>query len=180
MNGTAAPSRVADGTAATAALRARVAALCALFEHVARTRMAGLPLLHAGLAVHAEGFEPEADGRCAWGVLLTPWFMNLVRLPLAADASMALPGRSCARTVGCERLDFIGAHDPGLGAYEICSLFSPMSAFVDQAAAVATAQAVLAELRRPPPGPATPPGPAPEPARRALLLGRSAGFAREA
>jgi len=181
MNAHAGPSPAPAAAADAAALRGgvaplpeRVAALRALFERVAHTRMAGLGLLHPGLAVHAEGFEPEADGRCAWGVLLTPWFMTLVRLPLVADAPIAPPGRSCARVVGCERLDFIGAHDEGFGAYEICSLFSPMSAFVDQAAAVATAQAVLAELRRPPPEP----GPAP--ARRALLFGRGADSARGA
>lgn len=165
-------------------LTKRVAALQVLYEQVALTRMAGIPILHPGLVVQAEGFEPESSGRAALGVLLTPWFMNLVRLPLVADEPIAAAGVTAARAVGDVKLDFIGAFDEGFGHYEACSLFSPMFEFVDQAAALATARAVLAELRKPKEPPASRAQPvalaptagedAPQASRRALLFGRRA------
>jgi [NiFe] hydrogenase assembly HybE family chaperone len=171
------------------AVAARAAELEALFQRIAATRMAGVPILHPRLAVKAVGFEAVDEGRAAAGVLLTPWFMNLVWLPLAAPAGVAgdaahepaLPvGATRTRAVGNERFDFLGAYEVGFGAYESCSLFSPMNDFADQAGALATAEQVLAILRRPAPAPAG--APTDKPAsrrelaasadRRALLFGR--------
>lgn len=146
----------------------RVDALEALFRRIAATRMDGVPVLNERLAVQAVGFE--AVGEAACGVLVTPWFMNLVWLPAADEAALA-PGASRVRAVGPERFGFIGAHEEGFGAYEACSLFSPMFEFEDQAAALATAAEVLAILRAPPP---PPPEQVAVPARRALLFGRGA------
>lgn len=158
-------------TAVSSALQMRVAALEALFTHIAATRMVGIPILHPELRVEAVGFEPDGDD-AAVGVLVTPWFMNLVWLPLdAAPTPATLAQRATReRTVGRERFPFIGAHEDGFGAFEACSLFSPMGDFVDHDAAAATARAVLEELRKPPEPPAAPP---PQASRRALLFGRS-------
>jgi len=154
-------------------LAVRVQALVALFRHVERTRMASVPVLNAALQVEAVGFEPvpaEADEPpAAVGVLLTPWFMNLVWLPLQPAARADRVGRGRVRAVGATSFEFIGAHEPGLGAYEACSLASPMFAFPDQAQARATARAVLADLRL-----AAPPAPPVAQGRRGFLLGRSA------
>lgn len=139
----------------------RVAALEALFRHIAATRMAGLPVLRPGFAVRALGFEPAAGG--ALGLLLTPWFMNLVWLPDDGAAASTV-GEIRVRRIGEHRFAFIGALEPGFGHYEACSLFSPMDGFADAAAAEATAREVLAELRRP----------AVRSDRRALLFGRPA------
>lgn len=151
------------------------AALATLFEGIAAGRMQGVPILHPALRVQAVGFEAEPDGSTATGVLITPWFMNLVRLPLGGDAQMAAPRESALRVVGRERFAFIGADEPGFGAYEACSLFSPMFEFADQDAARATAEAVLAELRRVDEPPSPKPAVAPDPSRRAWLLGRTRG-----
>jgi [NiFe] hydrogenase assembly HybE family chaperone len=152
------------------ALTDRVAALEALFERVAATRMRGVPMLHPALRVQAVGFEGAGDGSAACGVLVTSWFMNLVWLPLDADArDVAAVGQTRRRAVGHEVFPFIGAHEDGFGAYEACSLFSPMFEFADQAAAVATAHAVLEGLRAP--------AARPDASRRALLFGRGAGAA---
>lgn len=160
---------------------ARIAALEAAYVHIAATRMAGLPLLQPGLRVQALGFAPQADAP-DWllGVLITPWFMNLLRLPLASQAVPLALGERGARTLGqgVQRLalDFIGAHEPAVGGFEACSLFSPLHGFADQAAVVATAEAVLAQLRAatavPLAGPA--PAAAPVPSRRGFLFGRGA------
>lgn len=155
--------------AETTTLDARVQALVALFERIAATRMQGVPMLHEALRVAAVGFEPDAgagDAAGAVGVLVTPWFMNLVWLPLdEPPADGVLPvGATRTRVLGAERFDFIGAFEEAIGPFEACSLFSPMDEFADQAAALATAEAVLSLLRPPPP-------PEPVPARRRFLLG---------
>ncbi|HSI49682.1 MAG TPA: [NiFe]-hydrogenase assembly chaperone HybE [Ideonella sp.] len=152
----------------------RVQALEELFRHVECTRMAGVPVLNAALRVEAVGFELVAvdpgEAPAAVGVLVTPWFMNLLRLPLRPEGGADRVGRVRALSVGSTSFEFIAAHEPGLGVYEACSLASPMFEFPDQATALATAWAVLAELR-----PSAPPV---SNARRGFLFGRSAGEAR--
>ncbi len=146
-------------------MRSRVQALQQAFERIARTRMAGLPLVNPRLAVACVGFCAEGDGAFALGVLVTPWCMNLVRLPLRDDDARPLRlGVVGAREVGGRCFDFIGAHEDGIGGFEAASLFSPMFEFVDQSAAVATAEEALKELR----GRAAPE----RPARRGFLFGR--------
>ena len=145
-----------------------VQALVAQFRVIAATRMADVPVCHPGLQVAAVGFEPDPAGG-AVGVLITPWFMNLLWLPDPGSEQLPLRvGETRARSVGGDRFDFIGGHEDGIGAFEACSLFSPMFEFADQAAVLATAQAVLDHLRQPV---VTPPVPEPVPARRAFLLG---------
>ena len=75
-------------------VQARVERLEAVFRDIAATRMVGVPLLHPGLQVQAVGFAPEPEGSSALGVLVTPWFMNLLRLPLAGAGEP--PAHRCA------------------------------------------------------------------------------------
>lgn len=162
----AAAATATSANAATTRLAERVRALQDLFEHIAATRMAGVALLHDGLQVQALGFQPDQHGlpdpakpagnaaastepAGAVGILVTPWFMNLVWMPLDPAAPTVRVGDKRTRVVGNERFDFIGAHEPGFGGYEACSLFSPMFEFVDHGAAVATAFEVLKQLRAP-------------------------------
>lgn len=184
-----------------ALLTARVHALEQRYREIAATRMAGVALCHPQLEVAAIDFAPDADGAGALGALVTPWFMNLVWLPLPKarphDPSAPPPaalrvGETRRRAVGPEIFEFIGAQEGGLGNFEACSLFSPMFEFADQAAAVETARQVLRLLREPPATADAPSGarrgqPAPAaaptsslpskpaaPPRRAFLFGRSA------
>ena len=166
----------------TASLRARTDALVELFDNVAKLRMAGVPILNPALRVEALGFElcdgdgAEAGGtRGAVGVLVTPWFMNLVWFPLDRIDQPERAGSSRVHPVGAENFDFIAGHEAAFGSFEACSLFSPMFEFPDQATASATGEAVLAALRQPP-APAPVPVPQVKPtdlaARRAFLFGR--------
>jgi [NiFe] hydrogenase assembly HybE family chaperone len=163
----------------TASPTARVDALVALFTSIAQTRMSGVPILNASLRVEAVGVEPcgaaDADGEPgAAGILITPWFMNLVWFPLERTDRPARSGTTRSRVFERGSFDFICAHEPVFGDYEACSLFSPMFDFADQDTARETANSVLQELRRP----AGSEKKAPElPARRSFLLGRSAGAA---
>jgi len=165
-------------------LDARVNALAARYRRIASTRMQGTGLLNPHLAVQTVGFEaleavasPDAPA-AALGILLTPWFMNLVWLPLQPHHAPDAVGRKVARQVGAACFEFIAAHEEGLGNYESCSLFSPVFEFDRQQTALDTAQAVLQALRQPVPTP-TPSAVAHAapvaqvPARRAFLFGRS-------
>jgi len=160
----------------------RVADLVALFSTIARTRMADVPVLNAALRVEALGFERSSSGDDAVdagiGILITPWFMNLVHLPALRDDAVASVGRTERHALGGAVFDFIGAHEPAVGAFSACSLFSPMFEFADQAAARATALAVLGRLRTAPESTAIVATPSPQgeplPVRRSFLFGRSA------
>lgn len=152
---------------------ARVAALVAAYRGAEAT-MRELPIFNPALAVEAWGFAPLDADRLA-GILIAPWFMNLVVLPLCAlpveparygeGCSIALPG-------GARRFRYAG--EAGLGAIWTAALHSPMDVFLSQAQARAEARLRLAEAM-------TPPAPDPEaparPARRAFLGGGPAGRA---
>lgn len=144
-------ARAAAQPAPDRRLAMRVAGLQRAFDQVWRTRMHGLPVLNPALWVEAVDFERDDDGQAALGVLVTPWFMNLIRLPLGLpgpDEATAWPvGDTRIVEIGNETFGFIGACDPEIGPFAMCSLFSPMFEFASQTAARATAQAVLLSLR---------------------------------
>ncbi|EPK5022123.1 TPA: [NiFe]-hydrogenase assembly chaperone HybE [Pseudomonas aeruginosa] len=153
----------------------RAEALARRFSEIAATRMRGLPLLNPALGVEAVGFAAQSLGTEAGsgllGVLVTPWCMNLIWLP---DPGQPRPreGESREYRIGDQQLGFIAAHDEVFGAYQSCSLFSPMFEFADPQSARDTALQVLALLRRgtPAEGPAL--------GRRRLLFGHLREAAR--
>lgn len=147
----------------------RILTLEQVFARIAATHMRNVPVQNLALRVQAVGFAPQADNTVLQGVLITPWFMNLVRLPLSATSMLAV-GEKARHQVGTEHFEFIGAHEDGLGAFEACSLFSPMFEFTGQAAAVATATEVLKLLRASAPAMANTSPTLPN--RRGFLFGR--------
>jgi [NiFe] hydrogenase assembly HybE family chaperone len=150
------------------------AAVEAAFTRIWRERMEGLPILHPALQVEAVGLQPWNEH---WvGMLVTPWSLSVLLLPLAAQAWVHVDDQQ-RRFVSFPfgDLAFLGGEEPGLGEYQTCSLFSPMERFASQAEARATAQASLAALLAPPaaervdpPPPQQPPVPS---RRRFLRLG---------
>jgi [NiFe] hydrogenase assembly HybE family chaperone len=167
-------------------LKQRVDALVMCFARVQHERMQDMPLLNPALRVQAVGFlcaesEHESANAVADGVLITPWFMSLLRLPLRKQTHRERVGRRVVHALGLEQFDFIGADDEVLGYYETCALFSPMFEFSTQDLAYDTALAALREIREGvahPIAPATPPVLAcateAVPARRLFLTGRGA------
>ncbi len=114
----------------------------AAFTAIQYQRMADVPILNPCLQVRAVGFN-EWGGHCL-GVLITPWFMNLMLLPHEGDDWTGLcSGTKINHTFPSGSYEFIVGEEEGIGQYQMCSLFSPMFEFEDQAAAVATAEAVL-------------------------------------
>ncbi|MFZ3043135.1 MAG: [NiFe]-hydrogenase assembly chaperone HybE [Thiobacillus sp.] len=120
----------------------------AIFRAIAATRMAGMALLNPALDVEAVGFRRRGD---AWvGVLITPWFMNLICLPDGATAgTLQASGTRREVELPSGTYEFLSAHEDELGPYLTSSLFSPMFAFPDMARAREMATAVLTEVFSP-------------------------------
>ncbi len=116
-----------------------------VFRRIQRERMAGVPLLNPALEVRSVGFTPWQQGFV--GVLITPWFMNLMWLPQDDDAWSALqPGSTRIRQFPSGAYPFILARETDIGSYQMCSLFSPVFEFPDLPTAVATARSVMEHL----------------------------------
>lgn len=117
----------------------------AAFNAILQTHMHAMPVLNPVLSVQALGFLPYQQG---WlGVLITPWFMNLLLLPEQDSTwQTRAPGSKFSQTFPYGVFEFTVANEAQLGVYAVCSLFSPMFQFADQAAAVAAAKAAMQGL----------------------------------
>jgi [NiFe] hydrogenase assembly HybE family chaperone len=117
----------------------------ATFNDILQTRMYDMPVLNRALSVQALGFIRYQQD---WlGVLVTPWFMNLLLLPEPGSAwQTQQPGSKFSQTFPYGVFEFTVANEAQLGVYALCSLFSPMFQFEDQAAAEAAAEAALQGL----------------------------------
>jgi [NiFe] hydrogenase assembly HybE family chaperone len=115
------------------------------FTRIQRERMTGMPVLNPALEVQAVGFRVWEN--CCLGVLITPWFMNLMLLPLDGDVWEELPsGTKINRSFPSGTYEFMLGEEEVIGRYQMCSLFSPVFEFQNQEAAVVTAEAVLEGL----------------------------------
>lgn len=159
----------AEHEAAPAAL---TGGLQAVFSEIQRLRMADVPMLNPALQVEAVSFFSWQEN---WlGILITPWFMNLMLLPRNAQAWPGLAtGQTVVHAFPSGEYDFIVGQEAALGPYQSCSLFSPMFEFPDQASARATAQAALSHLF----APGADQEKAPSMARRRFLFGGAASGA---
>jgi len=97
----------------------------------AAARMAGLDFVNPALSVEAVAFAPWKG---YWlGVLITPWFMNLILAPRDIAAWPVIkPGDKQCHRFPAGAYDFIAAYDGVAGDYQMCSLFSPLLHFDDQ------------------------------------------------
>lgn len=132
--------------------------------------MRDLGVAHPALAVEAIGFRSFADG---WiGVVIAPWFMNLTLLARDPDAWAARQvGDAVRRELPAGPCDFTVAAVDGGPRHLVCSLFSPMFEFEDQAAARRAAEAALAAVLEPIEAPPVA-SPASSLGRRGFLFGR--------
>ncbi|XWN32829.1 MAG: [NiFe]-hydrogenase assembly chaperone HybE [Devosia sp.] len=179
---------VADaGTAAPDPMAQHIASVCerlvAEFREVHHAKMRDMPLTNPALHVEAAGFC--AHEGMVLGVLVAPWFMNVILMPgPGEDWSQITCGAKELITFPSGTYEFVHNVRPGLGGYKACSLFSPMDTFGSQLQAMDVARAVLPALFDPENRvddlagePEPEPAPAPtvvSPSRRALFTGRSA------
>jgi len=108
--------------------------LGAAYREIHRQRMLGLPFLNPALDVEAVAFAPWEG--CWLGVMVTPWFMNLMLVPEDPGQWQPLAfGDKRTHRFPAGAYQFIGGDDPLVGPYESCSLFSPVLEFEDHATA---------------------------------------------
>lgn len=124
---------------------ARVKRLEERFETIWHERMSNVPVINDRLKVEAVGF-------CNWnghilGMLVTPWFMNLILLPGESDDWRGLDiGAKHSFKFTAGSFDFIVGDEPGIGKFMSCSMFSPMFKFENHETAVATAELIMKGL----------------------------------
>ena len=125
-------------------MRIKVADLVARYRAIYQERMRTLPIVNPRLEVEAVGFEQWEDKDL--GVLITPWFMNLVLLP-DSERLVDLPQGErveCRFPSGpCELTVY---HDEDLGSYLAAVLFRTVADFPDQDIARAVAEEALAQV----------------------------------
>ena len=135
----------APATAATdpaAALRDAAWRFKSVFTEIFNAKMRDTPLVNRSLSVETVGFRVwEGD---VIGVLLSPWFMNIVLQP--ASKPNAKVGDKRVFSFPSGDYEFVFNERPELGAYWACSLFSPMTEFQSQLQATETAGAVMSAL----------------------------------
>jgi len=124
----------------------------------------GMPIYNPTLAIEAIGFR-EHEGRQV-GIMVTPWFMNLMVLPSAQDLTLWVGGSTARLSFPSGAYDFMVTDLPEVGLVGSCSLFSTMLDFTDHEAAQVAAKAAAEALFQ-----AEPPAATPTITRRELLRG---------
>ena len=126
-------------------MNSAVDGLVAGYRVIWRERMHGLPICNPRLEVEAVGFH--ACGRCLCGVLITPWFMNLVLLPAEGEQwSAATFGEKVIWQFNAGEYEFTPAVLGDTGVHLSMPLFSTVQDFPDQATARHVAAEVLRQL----------------------------------
>ncbi len=107
-------------------------------------RMKSLPLVNSALEVEAVGFCAFEEHQV--GVLISPWFMNLVLL-LGSDIGTRLKqGSKSTLRFPSGPIEFTTAQDEVLGPYLTAVLFRSVAEFPDQHTAKEVAQEVMQEI----------------------------------
>jgi [NiFe] hydrogenase assembly HybE family chaperone len=122
-----------------------LATLEAVYRDTVQVRMQELPVYNPALRVEARGFKVR-DGHCS-GVLITPWCMNLLLLPVGGDSWAGLtPGAQVevAFPSGTYRLTL--SLPAGTAPHLSLTLFTTVLDFADQETAQQVADEVLKRL----------------------------------
>jgi [NiFe] hydrogenase assembly HybE family chaperone len=106
--------------------------------------MRNLPIVNSALEVEAVGFRTFDEHQI--GVLITPWFMNLVLLLGSDIGSRLRQGSKSTLRLPSGPVEFTTAQDEVLGPYLTAVLFSSVAEFPDQHTAKAIALEVMQEL----------------------------------
>ena len=125
----------------------RVDKLVSDYQRIANEKMHGLPIYNENLTVEAVAFR-EWEGH-QLGVLITPWFMNLLLLPTnKEDWSDCEYGTKMEREFPSGRYDFDTCDGAEAGIHQSAALFSTVVGFTDQDTARKIACEVMIHLFR--------------------------------
>ena len=123
----------------------KVALLESVFNHIYKERMHDIPIINNKIEVRAIGFQQWQNSYLC--IMITPWFMNLMLLPGETENWDDMQETSANRhTFPSGNYEFLVGYEADIGKYQMCSLFSPMFEFADNAAAVETAEVAIKEL----------------------------------
>ena len=123
-----------------------VESLVSTYRDIVQPRMLSLPMFNQALRVEAVDFQPHQDR--AYGVIITPWFMNLVVLPAEDDDWKTLaPGESVKLSFPGGDYECAASIVEGLGTHLALPLFTTVKDFPDQDTAVRIARDILQRLR---------------------------------
>lgn len=122
-------------------MRVTVDALLDYYREVYEKTFRDLPIVNTALDVEAVGFRPLEEHR--FGVLIAPWFMNLVLLPGTERWDDRSQGSACALELPGGKVEFRVSHEEGLGTILSAALFSTVADFPDQAVAREVAKETL-------------------------------------
>jgi [NiFe] hydrogenase assembly HybE family chaperone len=127
----------------------RVQALIELFQRI-DAGMRDMPFYNEKIAIEAIGFRPFGKGDLL-GVVLTPWFMNVIMLPIEpVRMDMAKIGSVVSVELPAGKRTFAVGGDETIGLYKAHSLHSPVLNFTLPGQAQAEARRMLALLMTPP------------------------------
>jgi len=118
------------------------------FETIYLEHMQDLPVINKALQVEAVGFRDYHGDQL--GVLITPWFMNLILLPEVDNWSNSPQGDTSSIDFPSGRIEFAVSHDKVLGTYLSAVAFRGVVELADQATARKLALEVLSDLMKPP------------------------------
>lgn len=126
----------------------RMHRLTASFARIGRETMLGLPFYNEALAVEALGFERCGD---EWlGVLITPWFMNLMLVPEQPISYLeADNGKQRMVELPAGPLKFRCGGTEEFGMFHAYPIASQMDLYKSQEQARAAARRALAQQRTP-------------------------------
>jgi len=128
----------------------RVQALIELFQRI-DAGMRDIPIYNEKITIAAIGFRLFGEGELL-GVVLTPWFMNMIMLPIEpVPMEMARIGRSVSVELPTGKRAFVVGGDEAIGLYKAHSLHSPVLNFTLPGQAQAEARRVLTLLMTPAP-----------------------------
>ncbi len=127
---------------------ARGEKLADFYRRVHATAMRGSAVCNEALAVEAIGFRDF--GPYVLGVMVTPWFANLVVTAPSEGTEAPFPDPAQLKLrFPAGDVDFNVSEIEGFGPLASCSLFSPMDEFADHEAARVAAGAALEALLDP-------------------------------
>lgn len=132
----------------SATMQTHIENLVKRFQWIDRERMQGLPFYNDQLQVEALGFQDVDTGYV--GVLITPWFINLMWLFKVPPQETAVLGHKCRHTLPGGEFEFMIGEDEEVGRYDFVSLASPVKQFKSQLQAREFALDKLREFFSPP------------------------------
>lgn len=114
------------------------------FENIYVLHMRDLPIVNPHVRVEAVGFQ-EFDGH-ELGVLITPWFMNLVLLPAGDEWADSAQGDTSSIDFPSGPIEFTISRDEVLGTFLTAVLFRSVSDMPDQKTAREIALQIMKNL----------------------------------